>query len=328
MSYNKENYSRIKQEYLDKSLRAERKAEERIEILCAKYRKLARVQQELSHTGIRIMNEAMRGSVGLEERIDALKAENEKLLILRSKLLEEYGYPPDYFMPRYECDICKDEGYENGKMCICMKRAIAAAAFESSGLGTLAKKQNFDNFSLEYYDASADEYGTMKQIFECIKEYAENFGDGEVQNLLLIGPTGLGKTHLSTSAAAVIINKGYDVVYDSAVNIFGAFEHERFNRAYNSTEKPITDKYFDCDLLIIDDLGVETTNQFTVSCLYNLINTRLASDKAMIINTNLTLKEIRAKYDARIVSRLLGEFNPHSFCGTDVRLKKLRSIEC
>ncbi len=326
MSYNKDNYGKIKREYLDKSLGAERKAEERIRQLCAKYPQLARVQEELSHTGIRIMNEAMKGSVGLEERMAALKSENEKLLKRRSALLEACGYPADYFMPKYECDICKDEGYANGEMCICMKRAIAAAAFESSGLGTLAKKQNFDNFSLEYYNSGTEEYNTMKYVLERIREYAESFGEGETQNLLFIGSTGLGKTHLSTAAAAVIINKGYDVVYDSAVNIFGAFEHERFDRSYNSGESSSTEKYFDCDLLIMDDLGVELTNQFTVSCLYNLINTRLAADKAMIINTNLTQKELRDRYDTRIVSRLLGEFFPYVFCGTDIRMKKLARV--
>ncbi len=326
MSYNKENYGKVKREYLDKSLKAERRAEERIKELCDKYPSLRKVQEELSATGVKIMAEAMRGREGLQERIDALKKENEVLLKRRGELLEEYGYPADYFLPKYECELCRDEGQIDGRMCICMKRALALATYESSGLGMLAKKQSFDNFSLEYYNTSLDDYDSMKFIYQYIMDYADSFGEGQTGHLLLYGPTGLGKTHLSTAAASVIINKGYDVVYDSAVNIFAAFEHERFNRSYNDTEKPQTDKYFECDLLIIDDLGVELTNQFTLSCLYNLINTRIAADRAMIVNTNLTQKELRERYDARIMSRLLGEFYPFVFRGTDVRMKKLEQV--
>ncbi len=326
MSYSKENYSKIKQDYQDKALRAEKAAESRKRLLCSQIPELAKVEETLSHTGIKIMQAALEGKDGLEQRLEALRCENAELLEKRKVLLISYGYPENYFLPKYECDVCRDEGHVNGKMCICMKRALSTATFESSGLGALAKKQSFENFSLEYYNTSKEEYDGMSHIYDCIKRFADNFSQSGNGNLLLCGGTGLGKTHLSTSAAAVIINKGYDVVYDTAVNIFAAFEHDRFERSYNSQEPTQSSKFFDCDLLIIDDLGVELTNQFTISCLYNLINTRIASDKAMIINTNLTHKELVARYENRIVSRLLGEFLPFVFKGKDIRMKKLANV--
>ena len=76
---------------------------------------------------------------------------------------------------------------------------------------------------------------------------------------------------------------GYDVVYDTAQNILSEFEYERFGRGYNTdAEDRRTDKYFECDLLIVDDLGTELTNNFTVSSLYNLINTRINAGKPMM----------------------------------------------
>ena len=74
----------------------------------------------------------------------------------------------------------------------------------------------------------------------------------------------------------------------------------------------------------MDDLGTELTNNFTVSCLYNIINTRLNNNLSTIINTNLTHSELRARYADRITSRLFGEFRPLMFTGNDIRREKLK----
>ena len=76
------------------------------------------------------------------------------------------------------------------------------------------------------------------------------------------------------------------------------------------------------DLLIIDDLGAEVSTSFAKSALYNLINTRLLSGRPTIINTNLTMKEIEARYTARISSRLIGNYEAYKFIGTDIRQQK------
>jgi DNA replication protein DnaC len=84
------------------------------------------------------------------------------------------------------------------------------------------------------------------------------------------------------------------------------------------------DRFLDCDLLIIDDLGAEITNKFTVSCLYNLLNMRMIRHKSVIISTNLGKDELRERYSERVTSRLFGEFSPLLFSGRDIREQKLR----
>ena len=74
----------------------------------------------------------------------------------------------------------------------------------------------------------------------------------------------------------------------------------------------------------MDDLGTELTNNFTVSCLYNIINTRLNNRLPTMINTNLTHSELRTRYADRITSRLFGEFRPLLFSGSDIRREKLK----
>jgi DNA replication protein DnaC len=138
------------------------------------------------------------------------------------------------------------------------------------------------------------------------------------RNLLFVGGTGLGKTHLSTAIAKSLIEKGYNVIYETAQNIFFDFDNDRFRDRFSDSE-PESTKYLDCDLLIIDDLGSEAINSFTVSCLYNILNTRLNKGLPVIASTNLNSKEIRDKYHDRITSRLFGEFNIQMFQGSDLR---------
>ena len=78
-------------------------------------------------------------------------------------------------------------------------------------------------------------------------------------------------------------------------------------------------RFFDCDLLIIDDLGVEFTTQFTVSELHSIINTRILRCLPTIISTNLELGDIEKQYSQRIASRIIGTSMPLRFCGSDIR---------
>ena len=199
-----------------------------------------------------------------------------------------------------------------------MKKALILAGYESSGIGGLMRTQSFDNFSLEYYKMGA-EREEMKRSVIALHRFAEGFDKDTYRNYLLFGGTGLGKTHLSTSVARMVIDKGFDVLYSTAVGMLSDFESKRFGDASSSS----TDRYYTADLLIIDDLGTEVINQFTISCLYDVINSRINNRKCTFINTNLSAKEINMKYSERITSRLLGEYNPIRFIGTDIRQQKI-----
>ena len=206
------------------------------------------------------------------------------------------------------------------------------AGYETSGLGNLLREQSFENYSLDYFKNDEKAYRTMSAVVRMLREWAEHFTLGDSsrpssENLLLVGGTGLGKTHLSTAVAGTVLNAGFDVLYTSAVGLLGDFEMARFGNSGAAGDGSMTvdtARYFDCDLLIIDDLGTEVSNQFTTSCLYNLINTRLSTRRSTIISTNLMQDELRRRYWDRITSRLFGEYKILLFLGTDVRAQKVK----
>lgn len=81
---------------------------------------------------------------------------------------------------------------------------------------------------------------------------------------------------------------------------------------------------YECDLLIIDDLGTEFTNSFVSSELYNILNTRMREKKSTVISTNLNLQELNERYSDRIATRIFAEYQVFQFFGNNIRLAKRR----
>lgn len=323
MGYDKnEQFRLLAEEYREKPLRAEAQVQARRRDLCDRIPELAEVERVLSSYGPRIMETAMRHKGDTAARIAELQAECEEMRRRREELLAANGYPKDWFELHYECEKCRDTGYVGVRMCDCMRRRVLEINMACSGMANLLRAQNFENFSLDYYRVSDKTFTLMQSNLERARDYAEHFAEG-ADSLLFCGGTGLGKTHLSSAIANRVLEGGYDVFYNSAVGLISDYEQKRFGNGI-STEGGDTDRYIDCDLLIIDDLGTEVVNQFTLSCLYFVVSTRLNLNKPTIISTNLSPADLRKTYSDRLVSRLLGEYQLFPFLGTDVRKQKLQ----
>lgn len=324
MGYNKTNYARIRREYQTKYLKARGEADRRMAEIHQKSPELADIDRELSKTGIEIAMAALGTGAEHQSKLAAVERKNLALQEKRVALLAQMGYPADYTLPPYECTKCNDSGFVGITMCDCMRRDLILAAYESSGLGQLMRSQSFENFDLSFYQGDTEQYNCMKDTFERLKKYAESFTTGS-ENLIFLGKTGLGKTHLSTAIARTVIEKGFDVYYTGAIEMMSDFEQARFGSGEERREAGEgVARYTECDLLIIDDLGTETSNQFTTSCLYMVLNSRINLKKPTVISTNLTGVEIKNRYTERITSRIFGEFCARYFVGTDIRLQKLK----
>ncbi len=317
MAYSKDNVRVAREVVASRRAAALSEFENKKLELCAIIPELFTIEQKLSMTGTKIMGAALSHTL-TDKALAEIKAENEALRAEKVRLLTSHGYPADALDIKFTCKKCSDTGYVGIDMCECLRREMTLAGFASSGLSHLIEKQSFENFSFDFYTGA--DLAKITTNFRLLKDFAENFDGKSGTSWLMLGGTGLGKTHLSTSVAKVVIESGYDVVYESAQGMISDFEARRFGGDFESGRET---RYFDCDLLIIDDLGVEVANQFTVSCIYNIINTRVNKKKSTIINTNLTQNELRSRYADRITSRLFGEFRPLLFTGRDIRAQKL-----
>ncbi len=312
--YSRQNYTEALDEIRERRQNAQREAEARNLELMLKYPEIKRIDDELRNTGLALFGAACRG-----EDITPIRERNEELMANRRALLISIGLPADYTEPQYVCKKCSDTGFVDVKMCSCLRGLLIKKNIYSSGMGRLIDRQSFDNFDLEWYKDDEENYKRMKANLRIAKTYVLGFPQKR-GNLLLLGTTGTGKTHISTSIARGIIEQGYDVLYDSAQNIISDFTDDQYRR---SGSEPKADKYLECDLLIIDDLGAEFSNQMTLSILYNLLNTRQNRGLATIISTNLTAKELAGRYEGRIYSRIVGsDYTPMLFTGKDHRVQE------
>ena len=116
----------------------------------------------------------------------------------------------------------------------------------------------------------------------------------------------------------MVADRGYSVVYDTAIHLFSDFEAEKFGMSQEEN-RGLSQRYLQCDLLIIDDLGTEMTTQFVCSALYHVVNTRLMESRPTIISTNLTPEQLSVRYSPQIASRLLGTYRLIQFVGQDIR---------
>ncbi len=298
--YSYKNYHLVKEEIKKRRKNAEGLAMARNEELRERSAEIRAIDDELSGTGLLLFKTACAGG-----DIGKIRSRNQELMARRRQIILSMGLPADYTEVHYSCPECADTGFIDGvRMCKCFREGLIKATIHSSGIGRLIEQQSFANFDLDWYREDEETYLRMKTNLARAKEYCKNFPKRKM-NLLLIGKTGTGKTHISTAIAREIINLGYDVIYDSVQNIIADFEDDKFRRSYN-TDELRAEKYLECDLLIIDDLGTEFTNQVTLSCIYNLLNTRQNKGLATIISTNLTAEELAGKYDDRIYSRIVG----------------------
>ncbi len=245
----------------------------------------------------------------------------------RKQLLADYGYPENFLDPTYTCPFCNDTGYVDSRKCVCFKKAAVELLYLQSNLIGVLDRENFSNFDLSLYSkthideqSKRSSYDMMKSAYDTCQNYIANFGNTPVENLFFYGDAGVGKTFLSNCIAKELISKSYSVIYFSASKLFEVLAKSHFEKDSNAQDM---DEYiYDCDLLIIDDLGTELTNAFVSSQLFTCINERYARQKSIIISTNLSLSSLMDIYSERIFSRIISNYTLLKITGDDIRIKK------
>ena len=269
---------------------------------------------------------AARAAVLSGRDSEAARLAGEKLQSLRSErkeLLGRRGIDPADLEVQYTCPDCKDTGYIGPNKCHCLKQAEIDLLYAQSNLKKVLEKENFDHFSLDYYSREYNpalkksNYDYMKIVEEECREYGTHFRPG-AQSLLFTGTTGVGKTFLSHCIAREVLDRGFSVLYVTAVELFDTLSrHLRYDRG--SADGQDAEYLMTCDLLIIDDLGSEMATQYTISELFYCLNERLSAGRSMIISTNLKVNDLREVYTERIASRLINGFEIFPLYGRDIR---------
>ncbi len=259
------------------------------------------------------------------EIIASIRKKMDAISTKKRELMASYGYSPEDLMPRFNCKKCEDTGFFEGKRCMCWEKYYREESY--SRLPEFARNISFASFDLNYYPEK-DENGRpvreiMQKTLNLCRQYCKNIGES-TENLLFIGKTGLGKTHLSLSILTQAASDGVFVKYVTAQSMIDVFERTRFNRNPTPEHWELVNDIQSAQLLVIDDLGSEFVTSFSQSVLYNIINDRMANGYQTVISTNLEPSKLDSVYEQRLTSRLLGNCTALGFFGKDIRtLKRL-----
>lgn len=318
MSLNNTSIDSIMQEYdrrqMDRHRLIEQRKKEIYEAI-PEYRELEnRIASESIKAGLASL------TTGASADTESLKETIEELKRKKGLLLTGAGYSINYLNPPYVCPDCKDTGYIGTEMCHCFKQAKLDGTYLQSNARLLLKEENFDNISHEYH--TGEELTHFIEAEKASRNLIANF-EFEHGNILFKGTAGTGKSYLSNCIANALIQKGYSVIYFSAVSLFEKISSYKFGKEKFSMDNPLQDIYT-CDLLVIDDLGSELTNQFVCQELFTIVNERHLRNKSTVISTNLDYSEISQRYTERIFSRIYSYYDVFDLSGNDIRVYKKR----
>lgn len=325
MHQEEQQYNRLLRQYEETRAMHLREQRERREKIYTELPELADLDSLLAEGSVIAARAALDGDT---TALDELAIKNRRISEKKQQILKNAGYPTDSLELTYTCSDCKDTGFIGSEKCHCFKQALTLSLSKNSTLGHILEKENFSTFSFSYYDdITADPQlhltpqDNIRKVVADAQLFVREF-DETYRNLLIYGNTGVGKTFLTNCIAKSLMDTAHHVVYMTSHSLFEAFEAHQFDHAEHSGDATLYHYIFDCDLLIIDDLGTELSNAFTNSCLYTCINERYLHQKATVISTNLSLEQLRDRYSERIFSRITGNYTLLKLIGKDIRVLK------
>lgn len=270
---------------------------------------------ELYHLNSEIA-QILNGAVGSNDDGAFLKEKVITVFEKKKKLLVANGFSSDALDGVFDCQKCKDEGFFNGEICDCYEKILCEEAYKLSNLEEKIKTQNFDTFDINIFSDKEE----MQRICDIAKGYCKYLPNIK-KNLLFSGKQGTGKTFLSSCIAKSFLDDKKSVLYLTAQKLCNIFDDKRFNKALSYDVNDYYNFILECDLLIIDDLGVEFLGATSQPMLFDTLETRISKGKRNVISTNLSMDELTKKYSLRFSSRIFEDYGVFVFNGEDLRIK-------
>lgn len=321
MALQNASYDKIQEEYLQIRRENDRLYEERLSSIYTSHPELKeyddRIADLLLKKAFCALNAPDAGDSGesaVEEEIVRTRAEREAAA-------KAAGVDPSYMGKIYTCPYCHDTGYierEDGpaEKCGCFRKRESEILLKESGMAGMLENNNFSVMRTDIFDEETKEH-FLKAVDYC-KGFIDTF-DTEYRNIMFCGTVGTGKSFLSSCIAKELLSTYHSVVYMSAKTLFDTLAEAQFSAEKQPDADALRDRIYECDLLIIDDLGTEMTNSFVGTELFTIINERYNARRSVIISTNLELSLLRDRYSDRIFSRLTGSYDILKLTGPDLR---------
>ena len=323
MALKNSQYNAIMRNYSERQLKNKTALDARYEEVFTTLPEFSQLEDEISSFSVAQAKRLILGEQGV---LTSYRSRMTLLKEKRKQLLASGNFPADYLELRYDCPHCQDTGYVGNEKCACFIQQEIDLLYTQANLKEILTRENFFTFSTAYYSKRLTDAATGATAFELANRalaqahaFVEHFGT-TYENLLLYGNTGVGKTFLTNCIAKELLDRRFSVLYFSSATFFETLAKNTFEQHLD--EEDTSGYIFNCDLLIIDDLGTEMANSFVLSKFFDTINRRHLAGKSTLISTNLSVEAIKETYTERTSSRILGNYILVKLIGDDIRIQK------
>jgi len=187
------------------------------------------------------------------------------------------------------------------------------------------QSEAFCNASALYHYRFCNDNGSVRQM-EQARRYVAHWKQMQEQNLGLLfwGKPGNGKTFAAGCIANALLETEGMHIPSVKMTTFGTILNQLPGMSPRDREWYLKD-FLSCDLLILDDFGMERQTDYAREQVFNIIDGRYLTRKPLIVTTNLSLKELKNPRDMaeqRIFDRVLELCVPVCFDGESLRQEK------
>ena len=181
------------------------------------------------------------------------------------------------------CEYCFGTGMEvvagkGARRCRCRTQNIQAKLLEASCIPRRYQECLLSNYRPEKGNCSQLQALTLSH--RLVREYP-----AVERGLLLMGPCGVGKTHLAAAVLRGLIDKGIPCLFYESGALLKEIQSS-YNPVSQTSELQVLAPVFETEVLVLDELGATKSTDWVRDTMMQVINTRYNDKKLTIFTTN------------------------------------------
>lgn len=152
---------------------------------------------------------------------------------------------------------------------------------------------DFDSFATNLYEEEPEAQtwnGNLQQAKLVVQGFAREYTPETEHGLLLMGPSGVGKTHLGVAALKEIVLRGHEGLFYDYRELLKEIQAS-YNPVNQTTELDVLEPVLEAKLLLLDDVGASKPSAWALETVGHILNTRYNEKRVTLITTNYLDRE-------------------------------------